>query len=115
MATQLLLRYSYPKQPGDQPWSIIDVTGPTSYVPLAPGTPPTGGQVINASDFGLQAIDVVMAQGSSDGRYSGMIPSGVIGGDSTTVRLAWVNVAGGQAAAASDLSPLHMRLLAIGR
>src|SRR5215471_21711463 len=76
MATALLTRFSYPKVPGDQPESILDVTGPASYTPVTPGTPgppitpPTGGQRITAADFGLQSLDFVIAIGSTDGSYS---------------------------------------------
>src|SRR5215467_8560245 len=75
MAAALLTRYSYPKVPGDQYESIIDVTGPASYTPLVPGTPgppvtpPTGGQRITAQDFGLLALDLVVSMGSTDGGH----------------------------------------------
>lgn len=128
-ATILLNRFSYPKQPGDQPWSMIDVAGPAAYVEFAPsaspGTPPTGGQEIRAQDFGLQSLEFVMAMGSSDGVHSGVIvPLGgslathrelTPGDDFLAVALVWMEIATGQQAAAGDLSTSTMRLLGIGR
>ena len=132
MATALLTRYGYPKVPGDQPESIIDVTGPASYTPLVPGTPgppvtpPTGGQRITAQDFGLQSLDFVVGMGSTGGGYFAVVvpeliqplpspplPTQLPDGTFAAVLLAWMQVAGGQAS--GDLSKSTVRLLAIGR
>jgi hypothetical protein len=131
-AALLLTRFSYPKVPGDQPWSIIDVTGPASYTEVTPGSPgppvvaPTGGQEIWAQDFGLQAFDFVVAMGSNDGQYAGVIvPVGgtvtapgefTPGGDFESLLLMWMDLSTGlEATAATDLSASFLRLLAIGR
>lgn len=124
-ATQLLVRYSFPKVPGDQPWSIIDVTGPTAYTqlfPQPPGTPPQGGQMLTAQDFGLQALDFVVAIGTGDGLYVGeiiplggnlVIPAVFDGDDFAVFLLVWMQATGGEAT--GDLSASKMRLLGIGR
>src|SRR5215471_15505644 len=131
MATALLTRFGYPKVPGDQPESIIDVTGPTSYTAVTPGTPgppvtpPAGGQRITAQDFGLQSLDFVAAMGSTDGRYFVVIipdlvepvpnpplPTQLPDGTFSALILAWMQVAGGQAS--GDLSTSTVRLFARG-
>lgn len=132
MATALLTRYGYPKVPGDQPESVIDVKGPASYTPLTPGTPgppvtpPTGGQRITAQDFGLQSLDFVIGIGSTDGLYSVIVipelvepmpnpplPTQLPDGTFSALLLAWMQVAGGQAS--GDLSTSTVRLFARGR
>ena len=129
MATALLTRYGYPKVPGDQPESIIDVSGPTVYAPLVPGSGgslPTGGQRITAQDFGLQSLDFVVGIGSTDGAYSVVIvpelieafpnpplPTQLPDGTFAALRLAWMELAGGQAS--GDLSASTVRLFARGR
>lgn len=132
MATALLTRFSYPKVPGDQPESIIDVTGPDTYTPLVPGdlgaTPPifpTGGQRITAQDFGLQSLEFVTAMGSNDGKMFAIVipelfitppspplPTQLPDGTFTAVLLAWMAITGGQAS--GDLSDSTIRLFARG-
>jgi len=129
-ATNLLKRFSFPKVPGDQPWSIIDVAGPLSYVQLVPGavgppsTPPSGAQRVTAQDFGLQALDFVVAMANPLGLYFGLIvplggtltvPRLFLGDDMEAVLLVWMLIAGGQAAAGTNLSTTRLRLLGIGR
>lgn len=114
--TALLKRFSFPKVPGDQPWSIIDVTGPASYVQVTPGNPPTGGQRVNAQDFGLQALDFVAAMASTSGQlFVNVIPLGV--GEYNSVLLQWMmsGATPEEAPAAGNLSTTTVRLLAIGR
>lgn len=132
MATALLTRYGYPKVPGDQPESIIDVSGPASYAPLVAGspgppiTPPSGGQRITAQDFGLQSLDYVTGMGSTDGRYFVVIvpelieplpnpplPTQLPDGTFSSLLLAWMQLTGGQAS--GDLSKSTVRLFARGR
>lgn len=122
MATELLLRYSYPKQPGDQPWSILDLNGPTSYVTFVPtATPPTGGQLVSVADFGLQAADIVLAMSfmpnNLGGFYAAIFPvNPSINGDFSQFRVGWYNLATFvQPAPGANLSTAVVRLLAIGR
>ena len=128
----ILLRYGYPKVPGDQPDSIIDVVGPVTYTPLVPGTPgppivpPTGGQRITARDFGLESLDFVVGIGSTDGRYSVVVvpeliepvpnpplPTQLPDGTFSAIRIAWMALTGGQAS--GNLSTSVVRLFARGR
>jgi len=131
MATTLLTRYGYPKVPGDQPESILDVSGPASYNPLVAGTPgppitpPSGGQRVTAQDFGLQSLDFVTGMGSTDGRFFVMVvpelispapnplPTQLPDGSFSAVRLGWMQLTGGQAT--GDLSTSTVRLFARGR
>ena len=133
MATALLTRHGYPKVPGDQPESVLDVSGPAAYTPLVPGspgppiTPPTGGQRITAQDFGLQSLDFVFGMGSTDGRYSVVIipeliqpppPSPPLAtqlpdGTFSAALLMWMNATGGTQAT-GNLSQSTVRLFARG-
>ena len=123
MAIFLLSRFSYPKQPGDSPWSIVDVEGPASYVHVTPGSPgppmvlPTGGQEILPVDFALESFDIVLAMGSYDGLYSVSVVPIWPGPNDTLLRvlLRWTTAAGAQVGAGVDLSQSMVRLLAIGR
>lgn len=133
MATALLTRYGYPKVPGDQPESIIDVSGPTSYTALVPGSPgppivlPSGGQKITAQDFGLQSLDFVTEMTSMDAKFFVLVVPLLVqplpnpplatqlpDGTFSAVLLAWYVVATG-AEASGDLSQSTVRLFARGR
>ena len=74
--THLLTRFSFPKQPGDQPWSIIDVNAQDLSVELQRPVV-FGGQEIFAQDFGLQSLDFVAAMAGSDGRSPTIIPMNI--------------------------------------
>jgi len=117
-AAQVVSRYSYPKIPGDSPISAVDVAGPASYTVVTVGTPPTGGQTVPASTFGLQALDFVWAQGSNNGQYDVTVfPLPFTLGDSfPSVMLMWsVAATGAQVTAATNLGAIAVRLFAIGR
>ena len=132
MAVALLTRYGYPKVPGDQPESIIDVSGPPVYVPMIPGSPgppivpPTGGQLLHANDFGLQSLAFVFGMASTDGKYFPLIvpllieplpnpplPTQLPDGSFATFILVWMNVTGG-GQATGDLTQSTIRLFARG-
>lgn len=122
MAGTLLVRAGFPKVPGDQPWSVLSIKGPTSYVEVVPGAPgppvvlPTGGQKVTAQDFGLQALVVVFATASNDGKYSvDVIPVG--SGEFGSVLLSWsaMGATPAEVPAATDLSASTVQLLALGR
>lgn len=132
MAVALLTRYGYPKVPGDQPESIVDVSGPPVYVPMVPGSPgppivpPSGGQLLHANDFGLQALAFVFGMASTDGKYFPLLvplmvepvpnpplPTMLPDGSFATVILVWMNVVGG-GQASGDLSQSTIRLYARG-
>lgn len=125
MAVQILTRFSYPKQPGDSPWSVADITGPTSYVEITPGTlvppvPASGGQLISPADFALQSFDIVLGGASSDGKFAvhaipDLTPPAPMDDVFANFRLMWIDLSTGQqATAGQNLGTSSVRLLAIG-
>jgi|SRR6516165_8354423 len=119
MPAVVMSRFSYPKVPGDGPWSVVDVTGPTSY-PFFVGAPggASGGQEISAADCGLQEIDFAISMGSNDGLYFAEVyPDHFSPGNPMRgVCLAWiVSSTGAQATGGTNLSGSTIRLLVIGR
>ncbi|HEY6370192.1 MAG TPA: hypothetical protein VIX37_06415 [Candidatus Sulfotelmatobacter sp.] len=116
MAAAIMSNFSYPKMPGDQPWSVVDVTGPASYVQIAPG--PIGGQQITAGDCGVESIDWAQATGASGtplGYSVNVIPAQfAVGSPTSAVLLQWVNLNLTEATQGQNLSTLTVRLLVIG-
>lgn len=107
---------SYPAVPGNKPFSVLDVAGPTSYVQYVP--PSTGGQVISARQFGLQSIEVVYAVGrDSTGAYfvNALLSPFNRNNASSGVILSWETPVGAQAGAGANLSASVVRLFAIGQ
>lgn len=105
---------------GDRPYAIIDFAGPASYAVVVTGTPPTGGQPIGPSNFGLLAgIEGIMMVGcSDDGQYGVepfMLTSFPFGQGNATWALAWYVIAtGAQVANTTNLSARSVRLIAFG-
>jgi hypothetical protein len=52
----------YPTAWGDKKVSVIVHNGPALYAPIVQGSPPTGGDVVTATELGLKSID--WAQGA---------------------------------------------------
>lgn len=117
-----------PSPPGDEPWTIIDIDGPTSYTVITTATPPTGGQTILASDIGMTQIDAAEVMGSDNGAYTGQVY--IIGGlgdprsgatpnfsqPGTKMLLQWITAAtGAEVTGTTNLSARRLRLLVIGR
>ena len=67
MAVKSWLRKLAP--PGDEPYARVQWTGPSSYTVLTVGSPPSGGDPVVASQFGVNMITLVLAGGSYDGRW----------------------------------------------
>ena len=108
---------TYPAPPGNKKTSIIDVVGPASYTQVTPGTPPTGGQLISASEFGLINIESVYASGSDNGQYEVVVIQDphFLNNPSGGVRLLWkVAATGAEVVGATPLSTQLIRLTAIG-
>jgi hypothetical protein len=82
------------------------------------GTPPTGGQLVTATDFGLQSLDFVQCMGSDNGQYDiACFPVPFSPGNPMTqVRVQWIlSATGAEAAGAANLSARTIRLWAMGR
>lgn len=119
--TQVLTQESFPCPPGNCPWSVIDIAGPSSYTAITPGSPPTGGQAISCSTLGLPAsvIWASTSMGSDDGTYKAipmLSPFNAGAGSRTGIILQWIVAAtGAEVAGATNLSSRTVRILAIGR
>lgn len=107
----------YPAVPGNKFWSPADITGPALYAPIVVATPPTGGQVVTASQFGLQNLEKVWEGTSDNGAYKviAFLDPYLDGRPAPQVRLMWITAATGAEAAAIDLSGRTVRLWAIGQ
>ena len=121
MAVQgVLTNEQFPCVPGNLPWTVVDIVGPTSYTQVTPGSPPTGGQAISISALGLP-VSVIWAQtmGSDDGTYDVVAllsPFNSLAGSQTGIILEWITAATGtQVSGATNLSARTVRVMAIGR
>lgn len=107
---------------GDRPYAIIDIQGPNPYVPIVNGTspnPPTGGQPVTPSTFGLVAglEGIFSVANSLTGIYrveAVQLTSYNQGLPNTTWALRWVIAATGVEAGSVDLSGEVARLIAFG-
>lgn len=110
---------NFPTSFGNIRVSLAAHAGPASYTQVTSGTIPiTGGDTVEAAEFGLKYINFLVAQNSDTGAYVVQaIPvtdsdNGVAG---TTYRLKWIVAAtGAEAAGAANLSAQTVRLLAFG-
>lgn len=114
MAATVMTGFLYPKPPGDQPWSVVDIQGSASYDSIINAN---GGQRVTAAQCGLESIDWAMVMGvgvstmlrvivSLAGFNKGSPASGLI--------LQWMTTSG-EVPQGSNLSTLRVRLLAIGQ
>ena len=103
--------------PGDEPYARVKWVGPSSYTVLTVGSPPSGGDTISATQFGVSMITLVLGQASYDGRWK-VIPVRISDAKWT---LKWISLVtatvGGQsqtanaeAAAGTDLSSTYVKL-----
>lgn len=106
----------YPAVPGNKPFTIHDITGPASYAQVSNGTPPTGGQAVNASDMGLVDVEFAMDGYSDNGQYVAQpILTTRPNGGAPQLILRWVVAAtGAEASGATNLSARTVRIAAIG-
>lgn len=106
----------YPAPPGNKNRVIATIAGPASYTQITPGTPATGGQVVNAADIGLVDIEFATCSLSDNGTYEVNVifdlnpQAGV-----KSIRLIWLTAAtGAQVSGATNLSARTFRLIADG-
>lgn len=107
---------SYPAPPGNKHFSIIDRSVAGAYTALTPGTPPTGGIAINASEFGLTQIEWAQCVGSDNGQYDGIVYMGpfVNSKPSPAIRLQLVAGTTGAEASGTIAAGRTVRILALG-
>lgn len=106
----------YPQAHGSKLVSVIEKTGPSSYTTVTTGTPPTGGQSVTASEFGLKYIEHVEGCLSDNGQYLVFFTPTVSGKEGVTSGiLFWMTAVNGlEVVAQVDLSGRTVRLKAIG-
>jgi hypothetical protein len=99
----------------------IKWAGPTSYTQVTPGSPPTGGDQLPASDFGMGFVSQIIGGITDDCSFR---VEGVLLAGGTKVLLRWTSLrtatlggqsqtAGAEAAASSDLHTFTINLFAI--
>ncbi len=106
----------FPQSTGAKRESVIEWAGPASYTQVTPGSPPTGGQAIEARDFGLKYLEHVSAQLDNTGAYTALFTPTASGARGVTAGiLIWIVAAGGaEVSAETNLSAKKVNLRAIG-
>lgn len=104
---------------GDRPYSIADITGPTSYVQVVTGTNPSGGQAIDNTTFGLgtgmEGVEPISASTTGTYEVVAIMAPYVAGSSQKTWILRWlVSSTGAEANAGTNLSTEQVRLRAFG-
>jgi hypothetical protein len=110
------LAKGYPQSNGAKRESVITKAGPTSYTQVTPGNPPTGGQSVEAVEFGLKYIEHVIGGLSDNGQYEVRLAAGIADpvGVKTYV-MQWCGASSGaEAAGGTNFSGRTVRLRAIG-
>lgn len=106
----------YPQAEGSKLGSVIEKAGPASYTAVTPGAPPTGGQVLEAKEFGLKYLESVTAGLSADGAYTAFFTPTIANKNGVTAGiLLWMTAATGvEVVAQVALDTIKVRLRAIG-
>jgi hypothetical protein len=107
----------FPQPFGSRIIGMIDHVGPASYTQVTTGSPPTGGDSVKASEFGMKYISAVFAGISDDGQYNvEASPTLTSGQEATSFQLIWmVAHTGAEVTGTTNLSGRSIRLFAIGR
>ncbi len=111
-----LLVPDFPQSFGSKRAQIALLTGPASYTQVTTGSPPTGGQSLAATNFGLKYIDYAFSGVSDDGQYEVVLTPTV---SITTGQATWIAIwkvahTGAEAAGATNLSARTVRVFLIG-
>ncbi|SRR6266700_1224711 len=116
-ANTATLMPDFPISTGNRRLSVITLTGPSSYTSVVVGSPPTGGQALAASQFGLKYIENVYCSLSDDGQYSGYwTPASATKNAVVSGIFQWIVTDGGSEVRPTvDLSGRTIRVTAIGR
>jgi len=104
---------------GDRIMVLFNITGPTSYTQVTPGTPPTGGLIISAQAFGLKDVEVVLAGMDETGTYevvaTKLAPASGSEFPNSALFMWRVATTGAQVAATTNLSTYTVHCVAFGR
>lgn len=107
----------YPRDVIGKRLSVATHAGPAAYAVVVPGSPPSGGDTLRASEFGLKSFDAVLPMTDDTGTYTGyaVFPNG-IGVPSPTCILEWFHIGstGLEVTVGTNLSARKMRILAWG-
>jgi hypothetical protein len=105
----------YPQSEGGKIGSVLPISGPTSYTQVTPASPPTGGQSIKASQFGMKFFDHVEGGLSDDGQYIAFVSLNGSPGKATTATVLWtIAHTGAEVTGAVNLSARSVAFRAIG-
>jgi hypothetical protein len=92
-----------------------DHVGPSSYVQVVTGAPPSGGDTLYASEMGLKLIDRVIPSLSDDGQYE-IFGVPVPGSSPNYAVLIWsIAATGAQVGAGVSLAARNAKVMAVGR
>lgn len=106
----------FPQSFGSKRVQIALVTGPASYTQVTTGSPPTGGQKLNASDYGLKWIDFAIPMVSDDGQYElAITPATAVAMAPSAVIAVWkVAHTGAEVSGSTNLSARTVKVFLIG-
>jgi len=107
----------YPAPPGGRLEGVATHAGPASYVEIVVASPPTGGDTLNANEFGLKFFDSVEVLGcSDDGQFSAYpVWNKGIRSRPSSVKLLWFTADGGvEVVATTNLSARSLRIRVTG-
>jgi len=106
----------FPISIGNRRLSCITLTGLNPYVAVSGGSPPTGGQALLATQFGLKYLDVVFCSLDDTGTYTAAwTPTSSTKNGVTAGILLWTTANGGGEVGSTDVSAKTLRVTAIGR
>lgn len=114
-ANTLTLLPDYPISIGNRRLAVATLTGPSSYTAVTPGTTPTGGQALSASQFGMKYLESVTFSLDSTGAYTAYFSKASGAANAVTAGIVIWTVANGGAEASGDLSAKVLTVKAIGR
>lgn len=116
MAITKVPDYPIPGGLGSRTVFVGEFTGPASYVAMVNGTPPTGGQSLPATGFGLKFIEWMEAGLSNNGQFTVEVTYAGPAGGVPSVLARWiVSATGAEVAATTNLSTFRVRVLVVGR
>lgn len=104
----------YPQSNGGKIESVVPISGSATYVQVTTGSPPTNGQTIKASQFGMKFFDHVEGGLTDDGQYLVVATLQGSPGKQQTARLIWIIAHTGAEAANGDYSARSVAIRAIG-
>ena len=107
----------FPQSFGSKRAQIAFLTGPASYTQVTTGSPPTGGQKLLATDFGLKYIAQAFGGVSDDGQYEVVLtPAQAASSPDPASWIAIWKVAhtGAEASGATNLASRTVRIFLIG-